>query len=73
MRVGVAFFSTLMSLMLSVSTTMLWVPMGATGEQVGVRFVNLHRNLSERSERDALACELTHIVKEGLPSEDGSS
>ncbi len=45
---------------------------GATGEQVGVRFVNLHRNLSERSERDALACELTHIVKEGLPSEDGS-
>ena len=45
---------------------------GATDEQVGVRFVNLRRNLYERLERDALACELTHIVKEGLPSEDGS-
>ena len=39
---------------------------GATGEQVGVRFVNLRRNLYERSERDALAYELTHIVKEGF-------
>ncbi len=45
---------------------------GATGEQVGVRFVNLRRNLYERSERDALACELTQIVKEGFSSEDGS-
>ncbi len=40
---------------------------GATGEQVGVRFVNLRRNLYERSEIKALACELTHIVKEGFP------
>ena len=46
---------------------------GATGEQVGVRLVNLRRNLYERSERDALVCELTQIVKEGFPSEDGSS
>ena len=42
---------------------------GAT-EQVGVRFVNLRRNLY--SERDTLACELTHVVKEGFPLEDGS-
>ena len=45
---------------------------GATGEQVGVRFVNLRRNLYERSEREALACELKHIVQEGFPLEDGS-
>ena len=37
-----------------------------TCEQVGVRFVNLRRDLHKRSERDALACELTHIVKEGI-------
>ena len=40
---------------------------GPTGEQVGVRFVNLRRDLHKRSERDALACEFTHIVKEGIP------
>ena len=40
----------------------------ATGEQVGVRFVNLRRDLHKRSEKDALACELTHIVQEGFPS-----
>lgn len=45
---------------------------GATSDQVGVRFVNLRRDLHKRSERDALACELTQIVKEGFPSEDGS-
>ena len=45
---------------------------GATSEQVGVRFVDLRRDLHKRSERDALACELTHIVKKGFPSEDGS-
>ena len=45
----------------------------ATSDQVGVRFVNLRRDLRKRSEREALACELTHIVKEGFPSEDGSS
>lgn len=39
---------------------------GATGEQVGVRFVNLRRDLHKRLERDALACELTHIVKKGF-------
>ena len=37
-----------------------------TCEQVGVRFVNLRRDLHKRSERDALACELTHIVKKGI-------
>lgn len=36
------------------------------GGQVGVRFVNLRRDLHKRSERDALACELTHIVKESI-------
>lgn len=41
---------------------------GATGEQVGVRFVNLRRDLhNKRSDRDALACELKHIVQEGFP------
>ena len=40
----------------------------ATGEQVGVRFVNLRRDLHKRSEKDALACELVHIVQEGFPS-----
>ena len=40
----------------------------ANRERVGVRFVNLRRNLHERSEREELACELTHIVKEGLDS-----
>ena len=44
---------------------------GATGEQVGVRFVNLRRDLHKRLERDALACDLTDIVEEGLPLEDG--
>ena len=39
---------------------------GATSEQVGVRFVDLRRDLHKRSERDALACELTHIVKKGF-------
>ena len=38
-----------------------------TCDQVGVRFVNLRRELHKRSDRDALACELTHIVKEGIP------
>ncbi len=39
-----------------------------TGEQVGVRFVNLRRDLhNKRSDRDALACELKHIVQEGFP------
>ena len=37
-----------------------------TCDQVGVRFVNLRRELHKRSDRDALACELSHIVKEGL-------
>ena len=45
----------------------------AKTEQVGVRFVNLRRDLHKRSERDALACELTQIVKEGFPPKDGSS
>ena len=40
-----------------------------TSKQVGVRFVNLRRDLHERSERDALACELTHIVKEGITAQ----
>ena len=44
----------------------------AKTEQVGVRFVNLRRDLHKRSERDALACELTQIVKEGFPLEDES-
>ena len=40
-----------------------------TSKQVGVRFVNLRRDFHERSERDALACELTHIVKEGITAQ----
>ncbi len=40
-----------------------------TSKQVGVRFVNLRRDLHERSERDALTCELTHIVKEGITAQ----
>ncbi len=39
---------------------------GCTGEQVSVRFVNLRRDLHKRSDRDALACELTRIVKDGF-------
>lgn len=42
---------------------------GPTGEQVGVRFVNLRRDLHKRSDKDALACELTHIVKEGITAQ----
>lgn len=38
-----------------------------TGERVGVRFVNLQRDLHKRSDRDALARDLTNIVKEGIP------
>ncbi len=39
-----------------------------TGEQVGVRFVNLRRDLhNKRSDRDVLACDLKHIVQEGFP------
>ena len=40
-----------------------------TGEQIGVRFVNLRGDLHKRSDRDALACKLTHIVKEGFCTE----
>lgn len=38
-----------------------------TSKQVGVRFVNLRRDL--RKERDDLACELTYIVKEGITAQ----
>ena len=41
----------------------------ATGEQIGVRFINLRGDLHKRSDRDALACELTHIVKEGITAQ----
>ena len=42
-------------------------PTGAhSGEQVCVRFVNLHRNLHLESEREALANELMRIVADGL-------
>ena len=40
-----------------------------TGGQIGVRFVNLSGDLHKRSDRDALACQLTHIVKEGFCTE----
>ncbi|MCK5798402.1 MAG: hypothetical protein KAI47_14525, partial [Deltaproteobacteria bacterium] len=44
-----------------------------SGEQVCVRFVNLHRDLHAESERQALANELTQIVEAGFESFDPAS
>ena len=38
----------------------------ASGEQVCIRFINLHRNLHAESEREALTAELMQIISEGL-------
>ena len=39
----------------------------STGEQVGIRFVDLRLDLYKRSDRDELACKLKRIVKDGFP------
>lgn len=43
-----------------------------SGERVSVRHVRLHRNLHQEAEREALAVELTAILREGLELSGGA-